>query len=196
MTSATLTKPMTTEELLALPQDGTERWLIAGELREKPAGWPEKPMTLRNRFHSKLVSRICFFLESWRERQPPPRGEVLAGEAGVRLCRDPETTVGIDVVYISPEVAAQQTGDTTLVEGVPLLTVEILSPNDTVDEIHEKISTYLNVGVSLVWILDPYDRTVTIYQPNAPPSFVNEQQELTGDPTLPGFRVPLADLFR
>ena len=189
MAPATLTRPMTTAELLALPDNGTERWLLAGELREKP-------MTVRNRFHSKVVSRICFFLESWRERQAEPRGDVLAGEAGVRLRREPDTTVGIDVAYVPPEVAARQTDATTLVEGVPLLAVEILSPNDTVDEIHEKVGTYLSAGMALVWIVDPYDRTVTIYQPHAPPSFVNERQELVGDPVLPGFRVPLADLFR
>lgn len=189
MASAVLNKPMTTEEFLALPENGTERWLIAGELREKP-------MTVRNRFHSKVESRTCFFLEGWRERQPEPRGHVFAGEAGVRLLRDPDTTVGIDVIYVSPEVAAKQTEQTTLIEGLPLLAVEILSPNDTVDEIHDKVNQFLAAGVALVWIIDPYDRTVTIYQPNALPTFVNEGQELIGDPVLPGFRVLVADLFR
>src|SRR5437899_10561112 len=104
MTSATLTKPMTTEELLALPENGTERGLIAGELREKPAEWQEQPMTIRNRFHSKLLVAIAACLKNWRDRQAEPRGEVLGGEAGVRLRRAPDTTVGIDVVYVSPEV--------------------------------------------------------------------------------------------
>jgi Uma2 family endonuclease len=189
MATATLTKPMTTEELLALPENGRERWLLAGELREKP-------MTVRNRFHSKLLVAIAACLKNWRDQQAEPRGEVLGGEAGVRLQREPDTTVGIDVVYVSPEVAARQGDDTTLVDGVPLLAVEILSPRDTIDEIHEKISTYLSAGVALVWVFDPYDRTATIYQPSTPPSFVNERQDLVGDPVLPGFRVPLAELFR
>ena len=51
-TAATL---MTTEELLAMPDDGVERWLIRGELREKrpPEGGP--PMTVRNRYHSRVL---------------------------------------------------------------------------------------------------------------------------------------------
>jgi Uma2 family endonuclease len=189
MTAAVLTKPMTTEELLALPEDGTERWLIAGELREKP-------MTVRNRFHSKLMANLCGFLIIWRMQQPEPRGDVLCGEAGVRLLRDPDTTVGIDVIYVSAEVAARQTAESSLIEGIPLLAVEILSPNDTVDEIHEKIRQYLAAGVALVWVVDPYDRTVTIYQPNSLPILVNESQELLGGSVLPGFRVQVADLFR
>ena len=44
---------------------------------------------------------------------------------------DPDTTVGIDVTYISAEVMVRQTEDSTLVDGVPTLVVEILSPSDT-----------------------------------------------------------------
>lgn len=121
---------------------------------------------------------------------------MLCGEAGVRLSRNPDNTVGIDLVYISPEGAAQQTDDTTLIEGVPTLVVEILSPNDTIDEIHEKTTSYLAAGVLLVWIVDPYDRTVKVYQPNQSPTLINERQELIGDPILPGFRARVAELFR
>jgi Uma2 family endonuclease len=111
------------------------------------------------------------------------------------LSRDPDSTVGVDVVYISGEVAAREPDDTTFIDGVPVLAVEILSPNDTLDEINEKIDQYLAAGVSLVWIIDPHDRTVTIYRPNQEPEFVNVRQELSGEPHLPGFRVPVADLF-
>src|SRR5436190_23968775 len=90
--------PMTTAELLALPRNGMDRWLIQGQLREKP-------MTVRNRVHSRIMVRTSHFLESWREIQPEPRGEVLCGEAGCRLRRNPDTTVGIDVVYIAANLA-------------------------------------------------------------------------------------------
>ena len=199
MATATLSRLMTTKELLAIPEDGTERWLINGELREKPhsnGALREKPMTVRNRLHSKVMVSVATCIKNWRDSQLEPRGDVLCGEAGVRLTRDPDTTVGVDVVYISPELLARQTDETTLIDGVPLLAVEILSPNDTIDEIHEKVTTYLSAGVALVWIVDPYARTVTIYQPNARPSLVNEGQELRGDPVLSGFRVALGELFR
>ena len=97
---ATASSLMTTEELLAIPEDGTDRWLIAGELRERP-------MTKRNRFHSRTMARVTRFLDSWLDDQPEPRGQVLVGEAGVILGHDPDTTVGIDVTYISAEVMAE-----------------------------------------------------------------------------------------
>ena len=42
--------------------------------------------------------RLARFLEGWLERQPEPRGQILAGEAGIILRRDPDTMVGVDVV--------------------------------------------------------------------------------------------------
>lgn len=48
---------MTTEEMLALPENGVERWLIRGQLREKP-------MALRNRWHSRVLMRLGAGLSS------------------------------------------------------------------------------------------------------------------------------------
>src|SRR5207247_5201206 len=104
------------------------------------------------------------------------------------------TTVGVGVVYISSEIAAREPKDTTLIDGVPTLAVEILSPNDTQEATHEKISEYLRAGVPLVWIVDPDDHTVRVYAPNARPQLFNEDQELSGDPHLPGFRVAVRRL--
>jgi Uma2 family endonuclease len=179
---------LTTAELLALPQNGEERWLIRGQLREKP-------MTLRNRWHSSIMARVSQHLANWLDTQPEPRGAVLCGEAGCRLRRDPDTTVGIDVVYIPPDVATLESEETTLIDGVPVLVVEILSPNDTQEQIDEKVDTYLEAGVALVWVIDPHDRTVLVYRRGARPELVNEDQELTGEPQLKGFRVAVARLF-
>lgn len=194
MAASIASEPMTTEALLALPEDGVERWLIRGQLREK--SMREEAMTVRNRFHSKALASVTTCLKNWRDAQPEPRGDVLSGEAGVRLRRDPDTTVGIDVVYVSAEVLARQSNETTLIDGVPAVAVEILSPNDTVEEINEKIDEYLSAGIPLVWIIDPYRRTATIYCPQNPPRLVTEGDELGGESVLPGFRVCMAELFR
>ena len=63
-------------------------------------------MTVRNRWHSRIMARVAQVLNNWLDQQPDPRGSVLCGEAGCRLRRNPDSTVGIDVVYIGPELAA------------------------------------------------------------------------------------------
>ena len=54
---------MTAEEFLALPDDGMERDLIRGEIREKP-------MTRRNRDHSGVEAKIAALLIIWLLQQP------------------------------------------------------------------------------------------------------------------------------
>ena len=184
---ATASSLMTTEELLAIPEDGTDRWLIAGKLRLQPR-------TVRNRFHSRTMARAGKILDDWLDEQPQPKGQVLA-DAGVILGHDPDTTVGIDVTYISAEVMVKQTEDSTLIDGVPTLVAEILSPSDTIEDINEKIDAYLAAKVSIIWIIDPYRRTITVHQPDSVPKLFNVRDELSAEPHLPGFRVPVARLF-
>jgi Uma2 family endonuclease len=181
------TPPMTTEEMLALPEDGVDRELIRGQLREKP-------MTRRNRRHSRAEVRISTELEIWLESQPEPRGQVVGGEAGFRLRRDPDSTVGIDVAYVSAEVAAFEP-DAEYFEGPPVLAVEILSPSDKQEEIDEKVELYLETGVAVVWVVHPRFRTITVYRPDAAPTMFSGSQELTAEPHLPAFRISVARLF-
>lgn len=152
-------------------------------------------MTVRNRWHSRIMARVTKFLDNWLDQQPQPRGAILCGEAGCRLRRNPDTTVGIDVVYISAELAARESTETSLIDGVPVLVVEILSPSDTQEQVDEKIDGYLQAGVALVWVIDPHDRTVTIYRPGQEPELFNVRQELSGEPHLPGFHISVAQLF-
>lgn len=179
---------LTTDDLLAMPDDGKERWLIRGMLREKP-------MTKRNRFHSWLTVSIGHFLRIWLKSQPAPRGGVYGGEVGCILRHDPETTVGIDIAYFSADVVDRQADNTTMIDGVPILAVEILSPNDVKKEISEKVNEYLTAGVAIIWLVDPDLQTVQVIRPDAKPVLFNTTQELTAEPHLPGFRVAVAEFF-
>ena len=179
---------MTAEELLALPLDGMDRELIQGELRERP-------MTLRNRVHSAIEAQVTIALGVWLQSQPEPRGRVVSGEAGFRLRRAPDTAVGIDVAYVSAEQANLVMPSSTLFEGPPVLAVEILSPSGSQEAIEEKVFLYLELGVAVVWVVQPRFKTVTIHMPGVEPRMVSASQELTAEPHLPGFRVQVARLF-
>ena len=101
----------------------------------------------------------------------------------------------MDVTYIGAEVMVRQTEDSTFIDGVPILVAEILSPSDTIEDINEKIDAYLAAQVPIVWIIDPYRRTVTVHQPDSEPRLYNVRDERSAEPHLPGFRVPVARLF-
>jgi Uma2 family endonuclease len=188
-------KVWTTEDLLAIPDDGVERWIIRGQLREKPSEFPDAKMTVRNRHHCGIMSLVVTTLTNWLRKQPKPRGEVYCGELGV-LLPGRTSTVGIDVAYAGADVVAVQDDEkTTLLAGVPTLTVEILSPNDVHEQIHEKTREYLRAGVPVVWVVDPDDQTVTVYSGGKPAELFNITHRLPEHPAMPGFAPTVAELF-
>jgi len=191
MSIATTPRKMTAEEFLALPDDGVERWLIRGELRENT----ESDMNRRNPDHSGAMSNVAGIVRAWVQTQSKPRGKLYTGDVAFKLRRDSDTLVGIDVAYVSPELKTATPKGSKVVEGVPILAVEILSPSDTHSDVTEKVQEYLDVGVAQVWVVDPDFETVSVYRPHAEPLSFNKKQELVGEPELPGFRVRVAELF-
>ena len=180
---------MTTEELLALPEsDEVERWLLRGKLIERPK-------TRRSFSHSRTEAKVAHVLSNWLDQQPEPRGMVLSGEAGFRLSRNPDSTVGVDVAYISAEQAAATPKRAFLIEGAPVLAVEILSLTDSNTDVTEKVWEYIDAGVKLVWRVEPVVGLVTVFRPDAEPEGFNIHGHLDGGPHLPGFRVAVAEIF-
>jgi Uma2 family endonuclease len=184
---------MTVEEFLALPDDlGLDRELINGVL-------VEKPMTYRSRPHTRAQTRAGQRLANWLDTQRRPIGDVFSGEVGCRL-PGRETIVGIDVAVFSEEILAAQPDpgvdvDPRVIEGAPLLAVEILSPSDTQEGIWEKVDEYLAAGVPLVWVLDPHFQTVAVHRPAGTRETFHAGDELSCPDVLPGFSVTVSKLF-
>ena len=77
----------------------------------------------------------------------------------------------------------------------PDLAVEVLSPRDLSSRTIKKIEEYLQAGVSLVWIVDPAMRTVQIHRKDGSIVELHENDELTGEDVLPGFRCLVSDIL-
>jgi Uma2 family endonuclease len=77
----------------------------------------------------------------------------------------------------------------------PSLAVEVLSLSNTAKEMARKRREYFETGTNLVWIVDPEARTVQVY--TSPDDFVtlDESATLDGGDLLPGFELPLRNLF-
>ena len=193
MSTATAPTLMTAEEFLALPDDGVERWLIRGELRENG----DSDMTMRNKKHAITEARTIRVLGRWLDRLPEPKAEVASGEAGFLLRRSPDTvSAGVDVALITPQEADTERAETTLAVGPPLLIAEVVSPSDSVGDVAERVDEYLACGVPVVWVLDPLSRTLHVHRPGTSVAALDVTDTLTGDPELPGFTAPVADFFR
>jgi Uma2 family endonuclease len=189
---------MSVQEFLALPDDGIHRELVRGRVREDrelcESGNKGAEMTVRNRFHSRIIIRVGQVLANWMDLQPEPRGEVVGGEAGFLFTGTRESLLGIDVAVVSAELVAATNPQQKLYHGPPILAVEILSPNDTHEVIAAMVTSYLDAG-SVVWVIDPDLRTITVYRPTGEVETLTAGRELSGDTYLPGFCVSVAQLF-
>ncbi len=80
-------------------------------------------------------------------------------------------------------------------EGSPDLAIEILSPSDTVEGIHERIVEYFENGTRLVWVVNLEEETVLVYRSPKPDQLLRAGNILDGDTVVPGFLWPLAEIF-
>ena len=53
----------------------------------------------------------------------------------------------------------------------------------------------LTGGVSVVWVVDPQRRIVEVWTPDGLKQSLSEDEDLTGEPVLPGFRAPVRELL-
>lgn len=122
------------------------------------------------------------------------RGRAIGGEVGIYIRRDPDTVRAADIVFISRERDLRPRAKGYL-EIAPELVVEVLSPEDRWNKVKEKLEDYFSAGVDRVWVLVPMHRRILVYR--SPTEFVqlDEGQVLTDEELLPGFSVPVAELF-
>jgi Uma2 family endonuclease len=78
---------------------------------------------------------------------------------------------------------------------VPDLVVEVTSPRDLLSKVERKMQMWIDAGVKLAWLVKPETKSVTVYAMGQKPVILVETDMLTGEPVLPGFAVPLADVF-
>jgi Uma2 family endonuclease len=81
-------------------------------------------------------------------------------------------------------------------QGAPDLAVEVLSSNNTPKEIDERLKDYFSSGTRLAWIIYPKDKRVEVCRSLTERRWVGGNTFLDGEDVLPGFRYPVADLFK
>jgi Uma2 family endonuclease len=101
-----------------------------------------------------------------------------------------------DVSFVPwSEVPDEQLPTDAIWSVVPALAVEILSPSNTAAEIDRKIAELFELGTKLVWVIDPPTESAAVYTRGKKPKRVGPGDVLEGGKVLPGFRLPLSDLF-
>lgn len=143
--------------------------------------------------HGDIALTVGTFLKLhvWKHRL----GKAYGAETGFVIGRNPDTVRAPDVAFVQQD-RLHLTPRRGFFPGPPDLAVEVLSPDDSASEAMAKVDDWLDAGTIEVWVVDPDRKTVTVTTKGQPARFLRENNELTCEPLLPGFRVAVAELFR
>jgi Uma2 family endonuclease len=143
--------------------------------------------------HGAVESNIVTELKVQGERRG--FGKARSGDVGIILWRNPDRLVGADAAFISNASLPIRCSSEGYLETIPELIFEARSKNDTMPEILAKVADYHKAGVRVVWVADPGPKTVTEYRPGQPPKVFGINDTLTVNDLIPGFRMPVQQVF-
>jgi Uma2 family endonuclease len=177
------TDQITTAEQLLQASDLGRCELVRGELiMMSPGGYR----------HAHVISRVSRRLADFVDRHA--LGEITWGELGFKIAENPDSVRAPDIGFIRSE-RVPATLFPGFYPGAPDLAVEVLSPTDRASEVLAKVQDWLEAGCRAVWLIDPERRTVSVYRDRNEIVVLRAEDVLSGDDLLPGFSMPLADIF-
>jgi Uma2 family endonuclease len=142
--------------------------------------------------HGSICAWIAHLL--WEYVLRRGNGRVTSNDTGLLVGRDPDSVRGPDLMLFA-ESAPLETLSKGFSEAVPLLIIEVWSPNDRWSRMLRRIDQYTRRGVPLIWVVDPEERTATVFRPGENQQILEESAELTGNGVLADLRLRVADLF-
>ena len=164
---------MTADELLVLPDDGFRTELVRGELRRiSPA----------SQKHGRLGAKVTGPLERYVDAHN--LGAVFVAETGFPVSSNPDTVLAPDVAFVRQE-RIEAVGD-----------VEVVSQDDLYIEVMGHVIDWLEASARMVVVVNPRKRTVTGYRSLTEITILTEQDTLQGGDVVPGWSLPVRDIFR
>jgi Uma2 family endonuclease len=183
--STVAAKPVyTPEDLLTMP-DGKNYELVDGEIVERNTGWNSSYVGGR------LYHKLSAFCEA------RPCGAVAPADASYQCFpHAPNKVRRPDVSFIDKKRLPPKHAREGHCRIAPDMATEVVSPNDTYEEVEERVDDFQRAGVRLVWVINPQLRSIRVHRLDGTVTDLSETDELDGEDVIPGFRCPVAELFQ
>jgi len=186
MTTLAPRRTFTPDDLLRL-RDSPKRYeLVDGRLEVLSVSY------LSSFVAGRLCKLLSIYVESHNLGWVAPEGTSLQC-----FSRHPDRVRKPDVCFHSLErLSHAQAISEGHLSVVPNLVVEVISPQDRAVRVNTKLNEWVEAGVPLIWLVYPEDQQVRAFSTGGVVRTFEPRDILTGDPVLPGFAVPVAELFR
>jgi Uma2 family endonuclease len=167
-------------EQIADSAENAERLLelVNGEIIEKDA------TELRSVVAGNILSALWAFVKQLH------MGRVL-GRVTYHKPGDVYHLLNPDVSFSSAQRPVLKVG---YVPEMPDLVAEVKSPADNLEQLRRKVLYFLANGTKLVWLVIPEKRLIEVYAPDDE-QVLTEGDTLNGGDVLPGFEMPVRDVF-
>lgn len=179
-----LTADQFAEQKYDLPEGGRWTELVAGQVTQY-----EPP----DERHGNVVLNLSKALAAHFQDSDTEPG-YAAFELGLLVNRGPDTVRAPAISCFRGESRFAE-ADEIFTEKRPAVVADVASTNDRRRTIAARVQEYLNWGVSLVWVIDPHQEQVHVFQAGQPQKTRHVGESLVGYPALPGFSIPVLELF-
>jgi Uma2 family endonuclease len=182
MTQTTLLDEITLEQFLRLPEVDESHELVNGQVIKKMS--PKF-------FHSSLTTVFWVELSGWSDG----RGRVRVEWSVVLKRRGKDWVPVPDLLYISFNRLAQDWCEDAPCPMLPELAIEIVSPDQTFNQLAQKATDYVSAGVDRVWVVYPPMRSITVFYADRPPETYQGDRLLT-DALFPDLTITATEIFK
>ena len=181
---STKTQRTTANDLLRMPDDGFRYELVRGELRKmSPAGHK----------HGHIAGNITASVGP--HVVATKLGRVYVADTGFLISTDPDTVRVPDVAFVCQKRLDGVVDVEGYWPGAPDLVVEVISPGDSYTEVEEKVLEWLEPGALMVVVVDPRKRAIKVYRSFTDIILLNEPDTLDGEDVVPGWTMPVQEVF-
>ncbi len=137
--------------------------------------------------------RIALQLGVWTESDGT--GVAFDSSTGFRLSNG--ATRSPDAAWVRQERLAELTAEQKqkFLPLCPDFVVELRSPTDSLTLLQDKMQEYIENGARLGWLIDPADKRVYVYRPDAEVEHLKGISSLSGEPVLSGFTLDLRKIW-
>ena len=149
------------------------------------------------RKHGRAASNITTEFNIYCRRTGAGWSEV---DVGYTVRSGPDTVRGPDVSLVLGGTTEEEEEQRAFIFGSPDIAVEVVSPSNTAAEMNRKAAEYLAAGSQRVWVVyqdTPRNpRRVIVHRADGMAVTYTGDDVITDEELLPGFSLPLSDIFR
>ena len=175
---------VTADELLEMPDDGHCYELVRGAFQKTaPSGSRDS------------IAAVHVVASLYNHAKSNNLGTVSGADGGFLLARDPDLVRVPDAAFVRREQVEEVGMVDGFWPGAPDLAVEVVSLQDLYDEVVEKVDDWLAAGTRMVVVVNPRNRTASVRLPGRNPDILTERDTLYGGEVVPGWTMPVADIF-